>query len=200
MRPRSSFLIAVVGTLVAVSYATAMRLGPRPRERQAATALAALVDAQRAFLSGSGRGRYAASLESLITPCPGAATSTPLRRIAATGYALTVRARAGEPLAAAGSDDRRPHAASRDPGASIRQASEPPGLEASVPIDCHGRPTASDFVASAAPIRPGIDGLRALSVSSDGRIFVFFDGVPPTEIDMAPRGLAMPLDNLRKIP
>lgn len=164
---RLNTAVALVGTLIAISYATTVRLGPRPRERRAAQVLSAVVEAQRAFRDDGGRGRYATALDTLATPCTEAPADDGADAFALDGYVITVRARAG---AATGAPD------------------------------CHGRPTADDFVASAAPRRPGLDGLRALSVSADGRIFAFFDGVPPAERDMAPGGLAMPLDRLTPIP
>lgn len=180
--------IAIVGTLIAVSYATATRLGPKPRERLAAEALAAIVEAQETFRATGGRGRYATTLESLATPCPGGEwMGLETDSLTGRGYVITLRARQPQPtLARAASPDA--------------QGPKLASLQAASVVDCHGRPTAADFVASAAPIRAGIDGLRALSTTSTGRIVAFFDGVAPTEIDMAPGGLAMPLDNPRPIP
>lgn len=66
-------------------------------------------------------------------------------------------------------------------------------------IDCHGRVTTTDFYASARPIVAGQDGARGLAMTSAGRVFVFVDGVPPAEADIA-GGLAMPLDDMSKIP
>jgi hypothetical protein len=65
-----------------------------------------------------------------------------------------------------------------------------------VGVDCHGRSTSSDYYAAVAP-RPGrTDGRRAFAMTSAGRVFVFFDGIAPTETDMAAGGLATPLDAL----
>jgi hypothetical protein len=68
-------------------------------------------------------------------------------------------------------------------------------------VDCHGRPTASDFYASAQPAG-AFDGRLALAVTSRGRVFVFFDGVPPREDDMRFGGLAVSVEALAgfKIP
>ncbi len=67
--------------------------------------------------------------------------------------------------------------------------------------DCHGRPTAGDFYAAARPAGP-FAGRLAPAVTSRGRVFVFFDGVPPAEDDMRFGGLAVSLDALAgfKIP
>ena len=61
--------------------------------------------------------------------------------------------------------------------------------------DCHGRPAASDFYAALQPVH-GWAGRQAFASSSWGRIYVFFDGLPPVERDMAAGGLAVPLDAL----
>jgi hypothetical protein len=96
-------------------------------------------------------------------------------------------------------------------GAALRAIADAQGYElalrparAAQPVarDCHGRPTASDFYVSARPRLPGRDGRRAFAATSNGRVFVFFDGVPPSERDMEPGGLAVPLDRIEmfKIP
>lgn len=64
-----------------------------------------------------------------------------------------------------------------------------------VGTDCHGRPAASDFYASLQPAH-GWAGRHAFASTSWGRIYVFFDGLPPVERDMDARGLAVPLDTL----
>ena len=64
-----------------------------------------------------------------------------------------------------------------------------------VGTDCHGRQTAADFYASLQPAH-GWAGRQALAATSWGRIYVFFDGLPPLEGDMEAGGLAVPLDTL----
>lgn len=64
-----------------------------------------------------------------------------------------------------------------------------------VGTDCHGRQTASDFYASLQPAH-GWAGRQAVAATSWGRIYVFFDGLPPLERDMEAGGLAVPLDTL----
>lgn len=64
-----------------------------------------------------------------------------------------------------------------------------------VGTDCHGRPTASDFYAALQPAHEWA-GRHALASTSWGRIYVFFDGLPPVERDMGVGGLAVPLDTL----
>lgn len=165
---RTLGIIALVGMLSAVSYAAGTRLRIKWREEAAAEALTAVVDAQREFRVGGGRGGYATSLASLTTACPDTtAVMLSPQSLAADGYDISIRVR---------------------------------GDQAEARTDCHGRPTASDFIATAEPIRVGVDGLRAMSASASGPIFVFFDGVAPREADMAAGGLAMPLDDLRRIP
>lgn len=62
------------------------------------------------------------------------------------------------------------------------------------PLDCHGRATAMDFYVSARPITAQPHGSRGMAMTATGRIFVFFDGVPPAESDMGAGGLATPLE------
>lgn len=116
-------------------------------------------------------GGYAASLQSLVEPCGDGA--------AVLAVQLT-------------------HARIVDSGHEM--AVRPASAASQGPSDCHGRATTSDFYVSARPLVIGRDGSRGLAMTSAGRVFLFFDGVPPTEADMAPGGLAMPLDAMSKIP
>jgi hypothetical protein len=63
-------------------------------------------------------------------------------------------------------------------------------------VDCHGRPTTSDYYAAIAPAPERTDGRRAFAMTSQNPVFVFFDGIAPTEADMASGGLATPRDLL----
>ena len=63
-----------------------------------------------------------------------------------------------------------------------------------LPLDCHGRPTASDYYASAAPTSVESAGQQAFAMTGAGRVYVFFDGIAPIERDMAADGLATPLE------
>ena len=65
-----------------------------------------------------------------------------------------------------------------------------------LPPDCHGRPTTSDYYASAVPTSVAAAGKQAFAMTATGRIFVFFDGIAPLERDMAPSGLATPLESV----
>jgi hypothetical protein len=69
-------------------------------------------------------------------------------------------------------------------------------------VDCHGRAMVSNYYISAVPRSVDSPGQRAFAATAAGRIFVFFDGVAPLESDMAPTGLATPLETLStfKIP
>ncbi|MCA1585714.1 MAG: hypothetical protein LC791_13425 [Acidobacteria bacterium] len=165
-------LVALGGTLLTLAYPLATRALITWRETAAADRLRIVVEAQQVFRAGAGRGGYSSSLASLSTPCPG-------EERGALRTAID-----GERDVEAGY------------AVMLRAYSDAPA----VGTDCHGRPTAPDFFASAVPVHPGADGLRAMAVSAAGRIFVFFDGVAPREIDIEPGGLAMPLDRLRKIP
>ena len=61
--------------------------------------------------------------------------------------------------------------------------------------DCHDRPLASDYYVSARPVGE-LAGAKAFAMTSRGRVYVFFDGIPPRESDMARGGLAVPFDTL----
>jgi hypothetical protein len=65
-----------------------------------------------------------------------------------------------------------------------------------LPPDCHGRPTTSDYYASAVPTSAAAAGQQAFAMTATGRIFVFFDGIAPLERDMTPSGLATPLESV----
>jgi hypothetical protein len=59
--------------------------------------------------------------------------------------------------------------------------------------DCQGRALASDYLATAAPASVWSVARQAFAMRSDGRIYLFYDGVPPTEQDIAD-GLATPVE------
>jgi hypothetical protein len=160
-----------VGTLLAAAFPAAHCALTTSRERAAVTRLEAIASAQRAFREQGGHGGYAASLESLIAPCPGVRPvldgSSIDGEIHDGGYRLTMRPARGA---------------------------------ADGPADCHGRGTTTDFVAFATPIRPGVDGTRSMATGAGGRVFLFHDAVAPAEADMATGGLAVPLDAPLRIP
>lgn len=62
--------------------------------------------------------------------------------------------------------------------------------------DCHGRPTVADYYAAVQPGDVREPAQRAFAITGAGRIFVFVDGIAPIEPDMAPGGLATPLEDL----
>lgn len=59
--------------------------------------------------------------------------------------------------------------------------------------DCHGRPLAPDYYVSASPVPGATTAQRAYAARRDGRIFLFYDQVPPQEAEIS-GGLATPLD------
>jgi hypothetical protein len=61
--------------------------------------------------------------------------------------------------------------------------------------DCHGRPMAADYYASAQP-SSALDGRQAFAMTARARIYVFFDGIAPREADMGGGGLAVPLETV----
>jgi hypothetical protein len=151
--------LVVVGSIPLVGYAR-----KTAAERDAADALGGVHAAQEAFRNAGGRGGYASQVDSLATPCEGAAPSLPpalVREVAAIRYRLVVR----------------------------------PAVDASpAGVDCHGRPVVSDYYAAVHPDGADAPGQRAFAARADGRIYLFYDGVPPAERDMGEGGLATPLD------
>jgi hypothetical protein len=173
MRPaRAVIRLPIVGALLAASWPLVEHVQTRQREQTAIAMLEALAAAQHTFrLQGGGDG-FATSLASLTEPCPGAD-----RRVFDATPVDGVLIASGYRVTLRA---RRGASAGR--------------------IDCHGRPTAGDFVASATPRRAGIDGTRSMSVMAAGRVYVFVDPVAPAEADMTPGGLAVPLDAPVRIP
>jgi hypothetical protein len=164
--------LAVIAGLGLVAALLYPVLNTRRAVRQEAAAVALLHEVEAAqALFHEATGGYAASLDSLAAGCDGAAPFL------------------AAPLVGGHIVDAGHEVAMRAARAAV------PG-----PPDCHGRPTASDYYVSARPQVMGRDGSRGMAMTSAGRIFLFFDGVPPTEADMAPGGLAMPLDAMERIP
>lgn len=161
------WLVPLAGMLIVAGYPLVSHLQRVARETKAERRLTELRQAQEAFRAGDGGGGYATALASLTTRCP-AASGTPTPAIPALGGPDTVNGYVMTVRAAASS---RP-----------------------VGVDCHGQPTSSDYYAAVAPV--ATDGRRAFAMTSDGRVYVFFDGVAPTETDMAPGGTATPREAL----
>jgi hypothetical protein len=59
--------------------------------------------------------------------------------------------------------------------------------------DCHGRPIATDYYLAAAPRRAQEAADKAFAGRADGQLYLFVDGIPPTESDLT-SGLAIRLD------
>lgn len=163
---RAAIAIALLGLVAAVAYPLATRQTRIERERAAIAWLRAVAEAQTHFRAS--QGGYAGTLDSLSTPCPPTTASTGTSGTSDTPGTLGTLN----------------HTVTLRPAATASEG----------PLDCHGRPTFSDFYASARPNLVGRDGLYGLALTATGRIFVFFEGVPPTEQDMAAGGLATPLD------
>jgi type II secretory pathway pseudopilin PulG len=169
---RTLTLAALVGILASVGYAAAVRVQIMRRERAATRQLEAIGAAQHGFRTRGGQGGYAASLASLASRCPDG------------DVAIDAPVEPDGTMVAGG----------------YRFSVSAAEGAASVAVDCHGRPTFGDFLASAVPVRPGIDGARGMSVMAAGRKFMFVDGRAPDETDMGPGGLAVPLDAPIRIP
>jgi hypothetical protein len=60
------------------------------------------------------------------------------------------------------------------------------------PRDCHGRATATDYYVAVVPTSPSTPSQTAFAARSDGRVFLFYDGIAPREADMS-SGLPTPL-------
>jgi hypothetical protein len=85
--------LGVMGVAGAISIQVFAQTRMREAEQDAAQALEALVDAQRAFRKTGGGGGYATDLESLIRPCSGGtiAALSNAADIAAGDYRLVLR-------------------------------------------------------------------------------------------------------------
>jgi type II secretory pathway pseudopilin PulG len=160
--------VGLAGILAGVAIPVIEHERRRRAEDAAAAVLAEVARAQTAFRSAGGHGGYASDLESLLTPCSGAAQATLSERIGTHDlrklrYAFTVRPAAGSRIVA---------------------------------TDCQGRASVSDYYAAATPRIDGVDGQRAFAMRSAGAVYVFFDGIPPRETDMGPFGLAVAFNTL----
>ena len=128
--------------------------------------LVRLLNAQREFQRRSGAG-FAATLEALTAACPGASATLD----------------AGE--------------VDRVSNHGFHIVLRPADGSRTAAADCNGRPTTIDFYVALEPASADSAPRRAYaSTGSGGRIFVFFDGLAPAERDMAPGGLATPLEVL----
>jgi hypothetical protein len=164
---RWSWVLPAIGVLV-VGAIPFVRYAQKSRIESATAQLLREVHvAQEGFRNAGNGSGYATALESLLQPCPGA-TTMPL-----TATAIASIRAAGYEL-------------------NVRPA------EGAVPslADCHGRPTTSNYYASMAPRSIESPGQQAYALTATGTIYVFFDGVAPLERDMAPGGLATPLESV----
>jgi hypothetical protein len=66
------------------------------------------------------------------------------------------------------------------------------GVAASPGRDCHGRALTADYYAAVAPVDASRAAQQAFAAQAAGDIFIFYDGIAPTEADIA-QGLATPL-------
>jgi hypothetical protein len=160
--------VGLAGILAGVAMPVIEYESRRQAEDAAAIVLEEVARAQTAFRATGGHGGYASDLDSLLTPCPG-----------------TTQPRLGERIGA-------PHIRA----ARYTFSARPAEGSRVIATDCHGRPAVSDYYAAAAPRVNGADGQRAFAMRSTGRVFVFFDGIPPRENDMGPFGLAVALNTL----
>ena len=62
--------------------------------------------------------------------------------------------------------------------------------------DCHGRALVNDYYVGLEPASGRAAGQRAYGSNGTGRVYVFVDGIAPREADMAPGGLATPLEEM----
>jgi hypothetical protein len=62
--------------------------------------------------------------------------------------------------------------------------------------DCRERALVDDYYVGVAPNDARRAALRAYGSNGTGRVFVFVDGIAPLEADMAPGGLAIPLEEM----
>jgi type II secretory pathway pseudopilin PulG len=78
---------------------------------------------------------------------------------------------------------------SRGYGVSLRASSGARGLPER---DCRGREMATDYHVSIQPTASGEAGQQAFAAGASGDIYIFYDGIAPSEADIA-SGLATPL-------
>jgi len=155
--------------LVAAVFVAALPLARHVQRAQAEAAgvtfLERLAAAQQAFRTGPGHGGYATDVDTLTTGCGAASGLLPAAEVA--------RARAAG-------------------FAIVLRAAEP---ATTLPPDCRGKATASDYYAAAQASGPDAPPQQAFALTgSSGRIYLFFDSIAPLERDMAPGGLATPLE------
>lgn len=160
-----------VAPLVAAVLAAALPLARHVQRAKAEAAgvafLERLAAAQQAFRDGPGHGGYATDVDTLTKGCGASSALLP-----------------------AADMDR-----AREAGFAIvlRAAEEATAL----PPDCRGKATASNYYAAAQASGPDAPPQQAFALTgSSGRIYLFFDGIAPLERDMAPGGLATPLEAL----
>jgi len=160
-------IVAPVIGMVAVAAIPFVRYAQKERAESAAVKFLEDVRlAQRHFAAAHGERGFAAGFDSLSEACPGAAASFAARDIHRVG----------------------------DFGYQV--ILRPASGAITVALDCHGRPLVSDYYAAASPSAIDTAGQQAFALAGAGRIYVFFDGIAPLEKDMAPGGLATPLDTL----
>lgn len=157
-------LVPLAGIAVVVGVPFVRHAAKVTAEDTASGFLEQVHEGQRAFRASHGDAGYASALDSLTRACPGASAAAVP---ASAVVALLAREYATTVRPADGAETRR--------------------------ADCHGRPLVSDYYAAAFPSTVGA-GQQAFATTASGRIFLFFDGVPPLERDMSADGLATPLD------
>jgi type II secretory pathway pseudopilin PulG len=156
--------VPVLGIVIAVGIPVMRYASKDARERAAITALGQVHAAQEAFKSRTGG--YATELASLT--------------------ALPSRCGAVHPVLAA------------DVVAAIDGAGYALQLRVAhgavlAGHDCEGRPLASDYYVAAAPTSSSAPVPQAFAAQKGGRIYLFYDGIPPREADIA-SGLATAVD------
>ncbi len=157
--------LPVIGAIAVIGLPL-MRYAEKTRAEATAVEFLRRVQSAQEVFAAAGSPGYASDLLSLTTPCEGHSTAA-LTTVAVStliGAGYQVRVRPAQ-----GAEKRGP--------------------------DCHGRPTVTDYYASVEPRSPEIVAQQAYALTATGgAVFVFFDGVAPRERDMAPGGLATPLE------
>ena len=162
---RPVVLVPLLGILLVGSIPFVRYAQKNAAEATVTEALGRLHRAQQSFQTRTGSG-YASDVASLITACPGQSTS------------------ALDPTVVRDVDRA-------DYRMTLRGAQD----ATSIGTDCHGRALVSDYYAAVQPRRSTTAGERAYALTSIGRIFLFYDGMPPLERDMVSGGLATPLES-----
>jgi prepilin-type N-terminal cleavage/methylation domain-containing protein len=152
-------VVAVIGVVAAIAVPAVLRARISANEGSALGSLRAIGGAQTSYYSSAGHGAYAVLLANLAASCPG--SSQPFL---SADLGLDPSLKSG-----------------------YRITLEASASAVNGPLDCNGRPTATDYYATAVPLSTAT-GLRGFASTSRSTIYFDPTGAAPTEAAMAPGG------------